>query len=290
MLARIAGKLSRLSLRDWRELFEAQWALARCAVHASIAPHGQPGDAGRLGRRGRSRSHARGAAVALAMVRAARFGVFRPQCLARSVALSRMLTAHGITRWRSSALACAGTTASSSPTPGSSLAGETLGDADEHVGSFVPLTNLDVRVRPELEATSPATWSWLSREPNGRLRSAVDVAALASKVSLVRLAVESGVWIARLCCETAGAAYVREAHARAIRDPTAAHRGAVRVLGTPMSLASGSLSARDRRLWSERSARRPVGVRPVVTDYPSCGCGRSRKSAVRLSPLRFQPG
>ena len=25
------------------------------------------------------------------------------------------------------------------------LAGETLGDADEHVGSFVPLTNLDVR-------------------------------------------------------------------------------------------------------------------------------------------------
>jgi hypothetical protein len=25
------------------------------------------------------------------------------------------------------------------------LAGETLGDADDHVGSFVPLTNLDVR-------------------------------------------------------------------------------------------------------------------------------------------------
>jgi hypothetical protein len=25
------------------------------------------------------------------------------------------------------------------------IAGETLGDADEHVGSFVPLTNLDVR-------------------------------------------------------------------------------------------------------------------------------------------------
>jgi hypothetical protein len=25
------------------------------------------------------------------------------------------------------------------------LAGETLGDADEHVGTFVPLTNLDVR-------------------------------------------------------------------------------------------------------------------------------------------------
>jgi hypothetical protein len=82
--------------------------------------------------------------IALAVVRAARFGVFRPQCLVRSVALSRMLEHHGITgglvrvgvrRRDGEFLAHAWV----------ELAGETLGDADDHVGSFVPLTNLDVR-------------------------------------------------------------------------------------------------------------------------------------------------
>jgi hypothetical protein len=82
--------------------------------------------------------------IALAVVRAARFGVFRPQCLVRSVALSRMLERRGITgglvrvgvrRRDGEFLAHAWV----------ELAGETLGDADDHVGSFVPLTNLDLR-------------------------------------------------------------------------------------------------------------------------------------------------
>ena len=144
MIARIAGKLVRLSLREWRELFEAQWALlvaqsmlrsrptgglATPVSTVGVADPARMPDARRL---------------ALAMLRAARFGVFRPQCLVRSMALSRMLAAHGITgsmvrvgvrRKNGEFLAHAWV----------ELGGETLGDADEHVGTFAPLTNLDVQ-------------------------------------------------------------------------------------------------------------------------------------------------
>ena len=143
MFARIAGKLSRLSLRDWRELFEAQWALLMAQSTLRSRPTGSlatPVDAAGTADLARIPEARR---LALAMTRAARFGVFRPQCLARSLALSRMLTAHGITggivrvgvrRNDGQFLAHAWV----------ELAGETLGDADEHVESFVPLTNLDV--------------------------------------------------------------------------------------------------------------------------------------------------
>ena len=144
MIARIAGKLARLSLRDWRELFEAQWALLvaqsmlRSRPTGSLAtPAASVGEAD-LARMDDARR------LSLAMVRASRFGVFRPQCLARSLALSRMLSAHGIPggvvrvgvrRNDGEFLAHAWV----------ELGGEVLGDADEHVGTFVPLTNLDVR-------------------------------------------------------------------------------------------------------------------------------------------------
>ena len=144
MFARIVGKLSRLSLRDWRDLLEAQWALLVAQSMLRSRPMGSlatpASDAGsadptRLPEARR---------LALAMVRAARFAVFRPQCLVRSMALSRMLSAHhiggglirvGVRRKDGEFLAHAWV----------EFAGETLGDADEHVGTFVPLTNLDVQ-------------------------------------------------------------------------------------------------------------------------------------------------
>ena len=82
--------------------------------------------------------------LALAVVRAARFGVFRPQCLVRSVALSQMLANRGI----SGALVRVGVRRKNGEFSAHAwveLAGETLGDADDHVGSFVPMTNLDVQ-------------------------------------------------------------------------------------------------------------------------------------------------
>ena len=80
----------------------------------------------------------------MAVVRAARFGVFRPQCLVRSVALSQMLADRRI----SGALLRVGVRRKNGEFSAHAwveLAGETLGDADDHVGSFVPMTNLDVQ-------------------------------------------------------------------------------------------------------------------------------------------------
>jgi transglutaminase superfamily protein len=140
----IVRKLASLSLADWGELFRAQWALL--VAHAIV--RGRP-----VGSLATPASSVRSADVerlpearraALAIVRAARFGIFRPQCLVRSVALSRMLAARGIEgsivrvgvrRKNGEFLAHAWV----------ELANETLGDADEHVGTFVPLTNLDIR-------------------------------------------------------------------------------------------------------------------------------------------------
>jgi hypothetical protein len=82
--------------------------------------------------------------LALAIVRAANYGVIRPQCLVRSVALSRLLANHGI----EGALVRVGvrrTTGEFLAHAWVEYAGEVIGDADEHVGTFVPLTNLDVR-------------------------------------------------------------------------------------------------------------------------------------------------
>jgi len=143
-LARLARKVLTLSGRDWVDLLRAQWELlvARRMVRnrpigslATPSGNATAADPAQLPEAKR---------VALAVVRAARFGVFRPQCLVRSVALSRMLEQRGITgglvrvgvrRRNGEFLAHAWV----------ELAGETLGDADDHVGSFVPLTNLDLR-------------------------------------------------------------------------------------------------------------------------------------------------
>lgn len=140
----VARKVSTLSLREWRELLGAQWELlaAQAVVRsrpigALGVPAAQPGEANPA-----QLPEAR--RLALAVVRAARFGVFRPQCLVRSLALAKMLRSRGIDgaimrigvrRVDGEFLAHAWI----------EFAGETLGDADEHVGSFAPLTNLDVR-------------------------------------------------------------------------------------------------------------------------------------------------
>jgi transglutaminase superfamily protein len=142
--AHIARKLLALSFRDWVELMQAQRALLAARGMVRNRPIGSlatptvgnpPADPARLPEARR---------LALAVVRAARFGVFRPQCLVRSVALSQMLADRripgalvrvGVRRKNGEFLAHAWV----------ELAGETLGDADDHVGSFVPMTNLDVQ-------------------------------------------------------------------------------------------------------------------------------------------------
>lgn len=143
-LAHIARKLSSLSVRDWGELVQAQWSLLVAQTMVRRRPVGSLATpAASIGVAEPARmSEAR--RLALAIVRAAKFGVFRPQCLVRSVALSRMLDARGI----DGAVVRVGVRRANGEFLAHAwveLAGETLGDADEHVGSFVPLTNLDVR-------------------------------------------------------------------------------------------------------------------------------------------------
>jgi hypothetical protein len=144
VIAHIAKKLATLSARDWLELFQAQWALAAAQVTVRSRPVGTLASpptalvAADLTRVPEARR------LAQAVVRAARFGAFRPQCLVRSVALSRMLEKRGM----AGALIRVGVRRSAGEFLAHAwveYAGETLGDADEHVGTFVPLTNLEVR-------------------------------------------------------------------------------------------------------------------------------------------------
>jgi hypothetical protein len=131
---------------ELRELLEAQWALLVAQGRLRSQPVGSLATPATQARDADARRLPEARRLALAIMRAARFGVFRPQCLVRSMALSRMLVARGIggavvrvgvRRQEGKFLAHAWV----------ELAGETLGDVDEHVGSFVPLTNLDVHQR-----------------------------------------------------------------------------------------------------------------------------------------------
>ena len=144
MPTQIAKKLLRLSSRDWAALIQAQWALLAAQATVRSRPVGELATA-TIGAKDADPARLPEARrLALALVRAARYGVIRPQCLVRSVALSRLLASHGI----HGALVRVGVRRTASEFLAHAwveYAGETLGDADEHVGTFVPLTNLDVR-------------------------------------------------------------------------------------------------------------------------------------------------
>ena len=144
MSPRIANKLVRLSPRDWAQLLQAQWALVWAQATVRSRPIGELATPTAGHRAADPTRLPEARRLALALVRAARYGVIRPQCLVRSVALSRLLAAHGI----DGALVRVGVRRTGGEFFAHAwveYAGETLGDADEHVGSFVPLTNLDVR-------------------------------------------------------------------------------------------------------------------------------------------------
>ncbi len=83
----------------------------------------------------------RAEALALAVGRAAEFGVFRPLCLVRAVALNRVLERHGITgsrvrvgvRMRNGRFAAHAWV---------EYGDRVLGDNEAHVGSFVELSEV----------------------------------------------------------------------------------------------------------------------------------------------------
>lgn len=96
-MSRPLAKLLSLGPRGWRDLGRAQLALYRArrrvrdeplgslAIRATVDPAEIAGDA--------QRAHE----IALAVVRTAQYGTFRPFCLVQSLALRELLIAEGIT-------------------------------------------------------------------------------------------------------------------------------------------------------------------------------------------------
>jgi hypothetical protein len=140
------SKLAKLSRREWAELLEAQAALISAQVIVWTRPrgrlvtstpavHGERDVAGALDPRAER--------LALAIGRAAEYGVFRPLCLVRAVALNRMLERHGIhgSRIRIGVRMRGGRFAAHAWVE---HRGRVLGDIDEHVGTFTQLTDVQM--------------------------------------------------------------------------------------------------------------------------------------------------
>lgn len=93
------GRLPILSVRDLAWVGRAQWYLVRARVSLLLVPRGRllaavpEADAGRTPY-GDALVQAR--RVALAVDRAAEYGLFVPTCLVRAIALERLLTREGV--------------------------------------------------------------------------------------------------------------------------------------------------------------------------------------------------
>lgn len=141
---RIASKLRTLTWQDWRDLVRAQLALVRAQREMRSVPIGElvrdevaPRAASTAERGDDARR------IALAVNRAARFGIFRPQCLVRSRALRLLLDRAGVV----GAQVRVGVQLSD----GRFLAhawveygGQVVGDDPAYVARFNPMTDLQV--------------------------------------------------------------------------------------------------------------------------------------------------
>lgn len=98
---RLLRKLVRLSPREWGELVQAQFALVAAQVLVWTRPTGRlVSSTGHWSGRGAPLPHptamSRAQQLGLAVSRAGDYGVFRPLCLVRAVALNRLLERHRI--------------------------------------------------------------------------------------------------------------------------------------------------------------------------------------------------
>ncbi len=139
------GALSRLARANLPELVlvaEAQLVLLRCQLEKLLRPVGslvradvepkQVGDSSKI----REASQ-----VGWAVTRAARYGVFRPQCLVRSLAIQRMLKRRGIAgselrigiRLENNRMLAHAWV---------ELCGAVIGDSAQNVSTFTPAPNL----------------------------------------------------------------------------------------------------------------------------------------------------
>ena len=135
------GRLSFLSVPDLVGAARAQWYLLRARLSVVLAPRGRLLAAVRPAEAGRAPSGdamARARRVALAVDRAAEYGLFTPTCLVRAIAVERLLTREGV----------AGAVVRIGARQGADgpemhawidIGGMVIGDRPEVAGAFTPL-------------------------------------------------------------------------------------------------------------------------------------------------------
>lgn len=92
----LARKLLRLDRRGWQDLLAAQRALIRAQWRLRTRPIGEFAIREPLGQADATGDGARAQEIAAAVTRAASYGLFRPYCLVRAVALRELLIANGV--------------------------------------------------------------------------------------------------------------------------------------------------------------------------------------------------
>lgn len=143
----LARKVISLGVREWRELWRAQWALILAQRLVSKRAPGQltgrastaAGPQHAQGAEARSRARALGDAVR----RAAKYGIFRPACLVQAIAIQRLLAADGI----QGAIIKVGVKQAEEGMEAHAwveLEGDVIGDTLAHVREFAPLNELSV--------------------------------------------------------------------------------------------------------------------------------------------------
>lgn len=144
----LLSKLLLLPRGEWADLVLAQRALLGAWVRVATRPRGrlvgmleEAGPASSCTPDAKGRDRAR--RLARAVTRAAAFGVFRPQCLVRAVALKDLLDAQGLvgSRVQIGVRTQRGAFAAHAWVE---FGSEILGDKPEHVQSFAPLPDLTV--------------------------------------------------------------------------------------------------------------------------------------------------
>ena len=138
------SKLASLSEGERRDLVRAQLALLRAQLAVWTRPHGRlVGPARNLAATPDDSTAHRARHLANAVSLVAQHGVFRPNCLVRSLALSRLLETEQVRGWHVR-IGVRERTGRFEAHAWVELGAEVLGDSREHVASFQPLT--DVRL------------------------------------------------------------------------------------------------------------------------------------------------
>lgn len=144
----LARRLISLGPREWRDLWRAQWALIVAQWLVRQRAPGQltarneealPSRDAVSASPGAEHAHVLGAAVR----RAAKYGLFRPACLVRAIALRRMLVADGIR----GAVIRVGVKQSEEGMLAHAwveLDGDVIGDTIANVREYAPLNELSV--------------------------------------------------------------------------------------------------------------------------------------------------